>query len=136
MSNTNRSNGEMNKTDFVDERRPHGAAARNCRLRGLEYPRRSHAYPWNLNTTTGRYPTTIITITDVIAVINVTHCKCSSLNLQINTGESRQTLKEYLVSISVRYRVLSPDFHSSSLRELSTKDSVDEHPRINPEREK
>jgi len=47
-------------------------------------------------------------------------------------GESGRTLNEYLRSILVRWHVLPHDFHSSSLRELSRKDSVDEHPCINP----
>jgi len=72
-----------------------------------------------------------IQLPDVSAVISMTRCKFPSLNLKIKTGESRRMLNEYLASISVRQRVLPHDFHSSSLRELSMKGSVDEHPRIN-----
>ena len=64
----------------------------------------------------------------------MTRSKFLSLNLKIKTDESRRTLNEYLVSISVQRCVLPQAFHSSSLRELSTKGSVGEHPRINPAR--
>ena len=66
------------------------------------------------------------------AVISVTHCKFLSLNLEIITGESRQTLIEYFMSISVWRCVLPHNFHSSLLCELSMKGSIDEHPGINP----
>ena len=73
-----------------------------------------------------------IQLPDIRPGISVTRCKFPSLNLKIRTGESRRTVNEYFMSVSVWCHVLPNDFHSSSLREISVKGSVDENLHINP----
>jgi len=66
-----------------------------------------------------------IQLPDVSAIIIVTRCKFPRMS-------SRMYRDECWTNISIRHRVLPHDFHSSPLRELSTKGFVDEHPHINP----
>ena len=105
--------------DFVNERSPYGLAASDCRLI-VEAARGDLTYICEIS----------IQLPGVNAVM--TRCKFPSLNIKIQTGELRQTLNNYLDSIMVRRRVLPHDFHSLSLRELSTKGFVDKHLRLNP----
>ena len=106
--------------DWLSRRKKFVLSGDDCRSCSQNI-RRAHAYPWSLDT-----------MRDVSAVIRVTRCKFPGMNIKIKTGKSRWTLNECFMSILVRRRALPHNFHSSSLRELSMKGSIDRLPCIIP----